>query len=109
MDSPLSNLVCSASRLRAASCCDAIAASTAAAPSSSARTAIRTYLDYRKANIGYRYSTGTLLDFLEVGIVDPGQPDVPNDYWKNIEWLQFDDFAGPAGNAAPAAEPAMRP
>jgi hypothetical protein len=67
-------------------------------------TLIRTYLDYRKANIGYRYATGTLLDFLEVGIVDPGQPDVPNDYWKDIEWLQFDDFAGPAGNAAPAAE-----
>ena len=72
-------------------------------------TLIRTYLDYRKANIGYRYSTGTLLDFLEVGIVDPGQPDIPNDYWKNIEWLQFDDFAGPAGNATPAAEPAGSP
>ena len=72
-------------------------------------TLIRTYLDYRKANIGYRVATGTLLDFLEVGIVDPGQPDIPNDYWKDIEWLQFDDFAGPAGDAAPPADPADRP
>lgn len=66
-------------------------------------TLIRTYLDYRRANIGYLYSTGTLLDFLEVGIVDPGQPDVPNDYWKDIEWLQFDDFAGSGEPAVPAA------
>jgi outer membrane protein TolC len=72
-------------------------------------TLIRSYLDYRRANIGYLYATGTLLDFLEVGIVDPGQPDIPNDYWKDIEWLQFDDFAGSAADATPAADPADRP
>jgi outer membrane protein TolC len=55
---------------------------------------IRAYLDYRKANIGYRVATGTLLDFLSVDIVDPGSPDVPHDYWKNVEWLQFDDIGG---------------
>jgi outer membrane protein TolC len=55
---------------------------------------IRAYLDYRKANIGYRVSTGTLLDFLSVDIVDPGSPDVPNEYWKDVEWLQFDDISG---------------
>ncbi len=55
---------------------------------------IRAYLDYRKANIGYRVATGTLLDFLSVDIVDPGSPDVPHDYWKNVEWLQFDDLGG---------------
>ena len=55
---------------------------------------IRAYLDYRKANIGYRVATGTLLDFLSVDIVDPGSPDVPHDYWKNVEWLQFDDLDG---------------
>jgi outer membrane protein TolC len=54
---------------------------------------IRAYLDYRKANIGYRVATGTLLDFLSVDIVDPGQPDVPNDYWENVKWLQFEDFS----------------
>jgi outer membrane protein TolC len=67
---------------------------------------IRSYLDYRKANIGYRYATGTLLDFLDVDIVDPGQPDVPNDYWKDVEWMQFDDFAGAAASTTPAAAPA---
>jgi len=72
-------------------------------------TLIRTYLDYRKANIGYRYATGTLLDFLDVDIVDPGQPDIPNDYWKDIEWLQFDDFAGSGEAAAPAAASAAAP
>jgi hypothetical protein len=66
---------------------------------------IRTYLDYRKANIGYRYATGTLLDFLEVGIVDPGQPDVPNDYWKDIEWLQFDDLSKSGPPVSETAEP----
>jgi HAE1 family hydrophobic/amphiphilic exporter-1 len=66
---------------------------------------IRAYLDYRKANIGYRVSTGTLLDFLSVDIVDPGSPDVPHDYWKNVEWLQFDDIDGASGrvtNPVPA-------
>jgi len=72
-------------------------------------TLIRTYLDYRKANIGYRYATGTLLDFLDVDIVDPGQPDIPNDYWKDIEWLQFDDFAGSGEAAAPVAASAAAP
>jgi outer membrane protein TolC len=70
---------------------------------------IRSYLDYRKSNIGYRYATGTLLDFLEVGIVDPGQPDIPNDYWKDVEWLQFDDFAGSGEAAAPATDAATAP
>jgi outer membrane protein TolC len=70
---------------------------------------IRSYLDYRKSNIGYRYATGTLLDFLEVGIVDPGQPDIPNDYWKDVEWLQFDDFTGSADTAVPVANPAPAP
>jgi len=72
-------------------------------------TLIRTYLDYRKANIGYRVATGTLLDFLEVGIVDPGQPDIPNDYWKNIEWLQFDDFSGSAEESTAPADPVTTP
>jgi outer membrane protein len=67
---------------------------------------IRAYLDYRKANIGYRVATGTLLDFLDVDIVDPGSPDVPHDYWKNVKWLQFDDFEGSSAEVTnPVAAP----
>lgn len=70
---------------------------------------IRAYLNYRRANIGYRYATGTLLDFLDVDIVDPGQPDIPNDYWKNVEWLQFEDLSTSAEKVTKPAEPAYRP
>lgn len=70
---------------------------------------IRAYLDYRKANIGYRYATGTLLDFLDVDIVDPGQPDIPNDYWKNVKWLQFEDLSTSAGRVTKPAEQVGQP
>ncbi len=49
---------------------------------------------YRKAIVGYRVATGTLLDDEHVKIVDPGQPKVPHDYWKHVKWLQFSDFKG---------------
>ena len=58
------------------------------------------------ANIGYRVATGTLLDFLSVDIVDPGSPDVPHQYWKDVEWLQFDDIDGASGRVTnPVAAP----
>jgi len=67
---------------------------------------IRAYLDYRKANVGYRVATGTLLDFLDVDIVDPGSPDVPHEYWEDVEWLQFDDFQGASSRVTdPVAAP----
>jgi len=65
---------------------------------------IRAYLDYRKANVGYRVATGTLLDFLSVDIVDPGSPDVPHDYWKNVKWLQFDDLKSSSNQVSHPAE-----
>jgi len=49
---------------------------------------IRAYLDYRRAIVGYRVSTGTLLGVLGVDIIDPGSPDVPHDYWADVKWLQ---------------------
>ena len=66
---------------------------------------IRAHLNFRKANIAYRVSTGTLLDFLDVEIVDPGSPDIPNDYWKNVEWLQFEDFSTSRSRVTTPAEP----
>jgi HAE1 family hydrophobic/amphiphilic exporter-1 len=66
---------------------------------------IRAYLDYRKALVGYRYATGTLLDFVGVDIVDPGSPDIPHDYWKDVEWLQFSDFKGSAARVDYPSEP----
>jgi hypothetical protein len=68
---------------------------------------IRAYLDYRRAMVGYRVSTGTLLGVLGVDIVDPGQPDVPNDYWANVKWLQVADLGKSSGlvtHHAPAVE-----
>ncbi len=70
---------------------------------------IRAYLNYRKANIEYRVSTGTLLDFLDVDIVDPGQPDIPNDYWKDVEWLQFENLSTSAGRVTIPAQPVNSP
>ncbi len=68
-------------------------------------TLIRSYLSYRKANIAYRVTTGTLLGFLDVEIVDPGSPDIPNDYWKDVKWLQFEDFGTSASEVTKPAEP----
>ena len=61
---------------------------------------------YRKALVGYRYATGTLLDSKQVAIVDPDQPEIPHDYWKNVRWLQFVDFKGDgaAKSAAPTPD-----
>lgn len=49
---------------------------------------------FLKSLAGYRLSTGTLLAEKNIQINDPGQPDVPNDYWKDVKWLQFVDFGG---------------
>jgi len=70
---------------------------------------IRAHLNYRKANIEYRVSTGTLLNFLNVDIVDPGQPDIPNDYWKDVEWLQFEDLSTSANRVTIPAEQVTTP
>jgi outer membrane protein len=70
---------------------------------------IRAYLNYRKANIAYRFATGTLLDFLDVDIVDPGQPEIPNDYWKDVKWLQFEDLSSSAKRVTSPAEPVAQP
>jgi len=70
---------------------------------------IRAYLNYRKANIEYRVATGTLLDFLDVDIVDPGQPDLPNDYWKDVKWLQFEDLSTSANQVTIPAAPVTAP
>lgn len=66
---------------------------------------IRAHLSYRNANIAYRVTTGTLLSFLDVEIVDPGSPDIPNDYWKDVKWLQFEDVATSASRVTAPAEP----
>jgi HAE1 family hydrophobic/amphiphilic exporter-1 len=66
---------------------------------------IQAYLDYRKAIVGYRVATGTLLDTLNVDIIDPGAPDVPHDYWGDVEWLQLADLKSTAGLVTHPAEP----
>ena len=71
-------------------------------------TLIRSYLSYRKANIAYRVTTGTLLGFLDVEIADPGSPDIPNDYWKDVKWLQFEDFGSSASEVTKPAEPVQK-
>ena len=51
-------------------------------------------LNYRKAIVGYRVATGTLLDELGVDIADPGAPEEEHTLWKDVKWMQFIDFAG---------------
>ena len=67
---------------------------------------IRAHLDYRKAMVGYREATGTLLDHLNVKILDPGAPEkTPHDFWKDVEWLQFEDFGSSREVVTTPAEP----
>jgi outer membrane protein TolC len=67
---------------------------------------IRAHLNYRKAMIGYRFATGTLLEHNNVRIADPGAPeDTPHDYWKDVEWLQFESFGTSADLVTAPAEP----
>jgi outer membrane protein TolC len=54
---------------------------------------IRSRINYLRSLAVYRYSTGTLLDEKSIQITDPGQPEVPHDYWKDVKWLQFVDFS----------------
>ncbi len=51
-------------------------------------------LNYRKAIVGYRVATGTLLDELGVDIADPGAPEEEHTLWKDVKWMQFIDFKG---------------
>ncbi len=67
---------------------------------------IRAHLSYRKAIVGYREATGTLLDHLNVEILDPGAPEkTPHDFWKDVEWLQFEDFRSSRDLVTQPAEP----
>jgi len=67
---------------------------------------IRAHLDYRKSMVGYREATGTLLDHLNVKIVDPGAPEkTPHDFWKDVEWLQFEGFSSSSKVMTHPAEP----
>jgi outer membrane protein TolC len=56
-------------------------------------TLIQAYLSYRRAMSGYRVATGSLLTDHGIEIMDPGAPDVPHDYWGDVEWLQFSDLS----------------
>ena len=53
---------------------------------------IRARVDYRKALAAFYSATGTYLESKDVTIADPGAPDSPHDFWKDVEWLQFTDF-----------------
>jgi outer membrane protein TolC len=55
---------------------------------------IRARINYRKALAAYYAATGTFLEAVGVEIADPGAPDSVHDYWKDVEWLQFDDLKG---------------
>lgn len=69
-------------------------------------TLIQAHLAYRKAILGYQVATGILLDRHNVKIVDPGAPEkTPHDFWKDIEWLQFESFGSSAQIVTTPAEP----
>ncbi len=51
-------------------------------------------LNYRKAIVGYRVATGTLLDELGIDIADPGAPDEVHTLWKDAKWMRFIDLKG---------------
>lgn len=55
-------------------------------------TLIQAYLSYRQAMAGYLAATGTLLEGYDITVADPGAPEAPYDYWKNVKWMQFTDL-----------------
>jgi outer membrane protein TolC len=71
-------------------------------------TLIQAYLSYRRAMSGYRVATGSLLTDHGIEIADPGAPDVPHDYWGDVEWLEFSDLSTAADRVdhpAPSIDP----
>ncbi len=59
---------------------------------------------YRRAIVGYRYSTGTLLDRLNISIMDPDAQEPAHTMWQDVEWMQFDDFKGEPNGDEEAAK-----
>ena len=69
-------------------------------------TLIQAHLAYLKAMVGYYAATGTLLERHHIKIVDPGAPDkTPHDFWKDVEWLQFESFSSSSEIVTSPAEP----
>jgi len=69
-------------------------------------TLIQAHLAYRKSMVGYQVATGILLERHNVTIVDPGAPEkTPHDFWKDIEWLQFESFESSAEIVTIPAQP----
>jgi outer membrane protein TolC len=66
---------------------------------------IRARVNYRKFLALYYASTGTFLEAKGVTVADPGTPESANDYWKDVEWLQFDDLKGASAKVSTPAEP----
>jgi len=67
---------------------------------------IEAHLAYRKSMVGYYVATGTLLNRHDVTIVDPGAPEkTPHDFWKDVEWLQFESFGSSSELVTTPAEP----
>ncbi|MCU0233511.1 MAG: TolC family protein [Thermoanaerobaculales bacterium] len=65
---------------------------------------IRARVNYRKSLALYYASTGTFLSAKGVTVADPGAAESANDFWKDVEWLQFDDLKGASAKVtAPAA------
>lgn len=51
-------------------------------------------LNYRKAIVGYRVATGTLLDELGIDVVNPEAQEEAHSLWKDVKWMKFVDFKG---------------
>lgn len=65
---------------------------------------IRARVNYRKSLAAYYAATGTFLEAIGIEIADPGAPDPVHDYWKDVEWLQFDDLKGASNKVTMPAE-----
>jgi len=66
---------------------------------------IRARVNYRKSLALYYASTGTFLTAKGVTVADPGAAESANDFWRDVEWLQFDDLKGASAKVTVPAEP----
>ncbi len=55
-------------------------------------TELKSRVAYRRSLVAYQVATGTLLDAHHIRIADPGSPEVPHDFWGDVQWLKFSDI-----------------
>jgi len=72
-------------------------------------TELRSRITYRKAIASYLASVGKLLETRSITVQAANDPDVPHDYWKDVQWLQVSDLKSSAQKVTVPPPPIPEP